>query len=164
MIGTVFIDRDGVVNRRLMDDYIKDWSEFELLPGVREALLSLKSAGWRTVLITNQRGVSLGIMTREELLALHERMQELLGDAALDAIYFCPHGKDDGCACRKPRPGMILQAAADFPDIQLDQCCMFGDSDSDGKAAFNAGCPRFFKIVEGYDLLAAVKDWLAEHR
>ncbi len=164
MIGTVFIDRDGVVNRRLMDDYIKDWSEFELLPGVREALLSLKAAGWRTILITNQRGVSRGIMTREELLALHERMQALLGDAALDAIYFCPHNKDDGCACRKPRPGMLLQAAADFPDIQLDQCCMFGDSDSDGLAAFNAGCPRFFKIVEGYDLLAAVKDWLAEHR
>ena len=163
MAKTVFIDRDGVINRRLIDDWVKVWDEFELLDGVPEALQKLKDAGFRLILITNQRGIAVGKFTRETLDDTHVKMNELIsskGGAPLDAIYVCPHDRHDNCVCRKPRPGLILQAANDFPDIVLSETYMFGDSESDRGAAENAGCKGFYKIDEKNSLLDQVERYL----
>lgn len=164
MAKTVFIDRDGVINRRLIDDWVKVWDEFELLAGVPEALKSLKDAGFRLILITNQRGIAVGKFTRETLDDTHAKMNELIsskGGAPFDAIYVCPHDRHENCGCRKPQPGMILQAAKDYPDIVLTECVMFGDSESDRGAAENAGCKGFYKIDQENSLNDQVKSYLA---
>lgn len=163
MAKTVFIDRDGVINRRLIDDWVKVWGEFDLLDGVPEALKSLKEAGFRLVLITNQRGIAVGKFNRQTLDDTHSKMNELIiskGGAPFDAIYVCPHDRHENCGCRKPQPGMILQAARDFPDIILSECYMFGDSESDRGAAENAGCKGFYKIDENHSLLDQVQRYL----
>lgn len=142
---TVFLDRDGVINRRLPDDYVKSWSEFEILPGVLEALRLLTQAGCRLVVITNQRGIATGKMTLEDLSDIHFRLMNLVKDsgAKLDAVYFCPHDKDV-CDCRKPGIGMFLQAKRDFPDIDFASSVMVGDSLSDVEAGAKAGCDTVF--------------------
>ena len=164
MAKTVFIDRDGVVNRRLIDDWVKVWDEFELLDGVPEALKSLKNAGFRLVLVTNQRGLALGRFTRKALNDIHVRMNGLIvakNGAAFDAIYVCPHDRHENCGCRKPQPGMLLQAVEDYPDIVLSECVMFGDSESDRGAAENAGCKGFYKIDDDHSLFDRVEEYLA---
>ncbi|MCM8535386.1 MAG: HAD family hydrolase [Lentisphaeraceae bacterium] len=163
MPKTVFIDRDGVINRRLIDDWVKVWEEFELLDGVPEALSLLKNADYRLILITNQRGIAVNKFTRETLDNTHEKMNELISSkdgAPFDAIYVCPHDRHEKCSCRKPQPGMILQAAQDFQDINLSECVMFGDSESDRGASENAGCKGFYKIDDEHSLLNRVKEYL----
>jgi D-glycero-D-manno-heptose 1,7-bisphosphate phosphatase len=163
MQKTVFIDRDGVINRRLISDWIKTWSEFEMLEGVPKSLRLLKDAGYRVILITNQRCLALGLINRAELDALHVKMNRHLEEqsaASFDDIFVCPHDRDDGCDCRKPRPGMFLHAANKYPDIDLSKCVMFGDSDSDEGAAVAAGCKGFYRIDESTSLLDQVKVYL----
>jgi D-glycero-D-manno-heptose 1,7-bisphosphate phosphatase len=138
----LFFDRDGIVNRRRLDDYVKSWDEFEFLPEIFEVLAEVVAAGFRTVLITNQRGVSRGLMNLDALHRIHRSMQrELSGliGSSFDAIYYCPHGKDDGCDCRKPLPGMLLRAAGEH-EIDLASSWMIGDSESDVEAGIGAGC------------------------
>src|SRR5437764_2232864 len=108
---TIFLDRDGVLNRKLPEDsYVRRWEEFELLPGVPTALARLKRAGWRLVLVTNQRGIARGVMSHEDLASLHGCLQDVLeaSGARLDAIYYCPHDLGQ-CGCRKPQIGMFLE-------------------------------------------------------
>jgi D-glycero-D-manno-heptose 1,7-bisphosphate phosphatase len=160
---TVFIDRDGVINRRRVADWVKDWDEFEMLPGVPQALKLLKDQGFRLVLITNQRAIALNLFSREHLNSIHEKMNQAIierGGAAFDAIYVCPHDRPDNCNCRKPQPGMFFQASADFPDIVLSDCYMFGDSESDRVAAEAAGCKGFYKIDDAHSLLDRVTEFL----
>ena len=167
MQKTIFIDRDGVINRRLVGDWVKCWEEFEMLEGVPRALALLKKRNYRLVLITNQRALALKLFTAEQLAHVHHLMnQQLLerGGAAFDAIYVCPHDRHDNCDCRKPKPGMFFQAAADFPDIELEKCSMIGDSDSDGEAAMAAGCAKFYKVDEQNSLLDCVKVFLKEQK
>lgn len=138
----VFLDRDGVINRRIVGGYVRRWEEFEFLPGIMETLPPMHAAGFRTVLVTNQRGIALGLMSEHDLAAIHERMQQALADATghrIDAIYFCPHDRAGGCACRKPMPGMLLDAARDL-DLDLSRSWMIGDSESDIEAGRAAGC------------------------
>ncbi len=137
----IFLDRDGVINRKLPENcYVSEVSQFELLPDVPEALAKLKSLGFLLVLTTNQRGIARNFMTSEHLAAVHEFMQQELSDggAALDAVYYCPHERDEGCGCRKPEPGMILCAARDL-SIDLQASYMVGDSASDVAAGRRAG-------------------------
>ncbi len=139
--ATFFLDRDGVINRRLPGAYVRHRSEFEFLPRATEALRLLTEAGRRLIIVTNQRGIARGLMTEAELHALHAWMLAELDEAGahIAAIYFCPHDNGE-CECRKPQPGMLAQAQRDFPDIDLAAAVLIGDSWSDMQAGRQAGC------------------------
>jgi histidinol-phosphate phosphatase family protein len=134
----VFFDRDGVVNASPGEGYVLRWEDFHLLPGLREALLWLKRHGWRRLVVTNQQCVGKGKISLEDLSRLHARMQESLGEAAFDEILVCPHRAEENCACRKPQPGMVLEAARRL-GLDLAQCWLVGDHDRDIQMARAAG-------------------------
>ena len=132
-LRTVFLDRDGVINEKLPEgSYVTRWAEFQLLPGVAEAIARLNQAGQRVVVVSNQRGISLGLYTAAAVLDLHSALQELLArsGAHVDGFYFCPHDRGE-CNCRKPLPGLFEQAVAEFPDITAQTSAMIGDSKVD---------------------------------
>lgn len=137
----VFLDRDGVINRRVEGDYIKKWSEFHFLPGVAEGIRLIKSIGFAVVIVTNQQGIGRGLMTKEDLEEIHSRMLMVLDrdGAHVEAVYYCPHLADSGCKCRKPEPGLLL-LAADELYLDLPRSYMVGDSPSDIEASRRAGC------------------------
>jgi D-glycero-D-manno-heptose 1,7-bisphosphate phosphatase len=132
----IFLDRDGT----LMVDtgYVSDPALVVVLPGVPEALRSLKSAGFRLVIITNQSGIGRGLFTEADYLAVHHRFIELLGPGLIDAAYFCPDHPDVATLRRKPGPGMLLEAARDL-SLDLDRSWMIGDRESDLLAGRAAG-------------------------
>jgi len=142
--AAIFIDRDGVINKRKPDGYITSFDEFEFLQGVKEALAKL-AKHFPIFLITNQQGIGKGLMTEEMLDEIHEKMNVSLGaaGAGITAIYYCPHLAGHNCICRKPLPGMILAAAKDH-NIRLKDSYMIGDSDSDIRAGKAAGCKTVF--------------------
>jgi D-glycero-D-manno-heptose 1,7-bisphosphate phosphatase len=130
---TVFLDRDGVINDKMPEGrYVTSWAEFHLLPGVAEAIAKLNQAGLRVVVVSNQRGISLGLYTAADVLSIHSALQNLLSShgAHVDGFYFCPHGRGE-CNCRKPLPGLFEQAVAEFPEIAAATSVMIGDSKSD---------------------------------
>jgi D-glycero-D-manno-heptose 1,7-bisphosphate phosphatase len=142
MTRAVFLDRDGVINRTPPEgDYVTRWEDFHILPGVVEGIAQLKQAGFCVIVVTNQRCVAKGLMSVTELEQMHRRMSDLLarGGATLDGIYYCPHDMEPPCNCRKPAPGMLLDAARSR-GIELSASWMIGDSDSDIEAGKNAGC------------------------
>lgn len=143
MKKAVFLDRDGVINERIKDGYVTNWEEFRFLPGVKGAIESLKREGFLIILVTNQRGIARGFMTEEDLREIHRRMQKELGAGDIDAIYFCPHDEDEGCACRKPKPGMFLTAQRKFK-IDFRRSYIIGDSESDMEAGETLGLKRIF--------------------
>lgn len=128
----LFIDRDGVINRHLPDDYVKNWDEFEFLPGVLEAFQLLSTLDAYIFVVTNQRGVGKGIMLAEDLSSIHEKMLEAISNAGgrIDRIYTCTD-TDPESLNRKPNPGMALQAKNDFPTVDFLKSIMVGDSESD---------------------------------
>lgn len=139
----VILDRDGVLNRKpLRAQYVRTWSEFEWLPGAKEALRLFKRAGYRVIIVSNQAGISRGAMSETDLEEIHRHMKEEVFEAGgrIDAIYYCPHNWDDGCECRKPRPGMLYQAQRDF-NLDLSRTYFIGDDERDGQAGDAAGCP-----------------------
>lgn len=132
-LRTIFLDRDGVVNEKMPEGrYVTKWSEFKLMPGVAEAIGRLNQAGLRVFVVSNQRGVALGLYTVDDVRGIHAAFQSLLKTkgAAVNGIYFCPHEKGQ-CNCRKPLPGLFDQAAAEFPEITAATSAMIGDSCSD---------------------------------
>lgn len=135
----VFLDRDGVLNEACLREGVPvpppSLAQFRLLPGVAQACTSLAAAGFVLVVVTNQPDVSRGVLDPSELERIHLRLSELL---PLDAIYVCTHDDADGCPCRKPRPGMILQAAADL-ELDLNRSVCVGDRWRDIDAAQRAG-------------------------
>jgi histidinol-phosphate phosphatase family protein len=138
----VFLDRDGVINKKApAGDYITRWEDFEVLPGVVEAISQLNRNGAYVVVITNQRCIATGLMTIAELEAMHQRMLAFLAErgARIDGIYYCPHEMEPPCRCRKPAPGMFIDAARDH-GIELPASWMIGDSEIDIEAGKNAGC------------------------
>ena len=142
----VFLDRDGVINQRPPEGlYITSTEELHLLPGVVDAIARLKHAGYRVFIVTNQRCIARGIASADVVAQIHDWLLQLLavGHAAIDRIFVCPHDDADVCSCRKPKPGMLLQAACDF-DLDLSECWMVGDSRSDIEAGRAAGCWTFF--------------------
>jgi len=147
---TAFLDRDGVINRKRPSDYVKSWQEFEFLPGVFDALRTLKQHGFRLIVVTNQRGISLGRFSENDLAVIHERMQAELRKAGgeLDAIYYCPHGYDS-CDCRKPGIGLFLRAQRDFPDIRFSNSFLVGDSVEDMEAGERLRCRKVLIEVDG---------------
>ena len=146
----VFLDRDGVINRTLVRDgrpYApRSLEEFEFLPGVREAIASLKSAGFCVIVATNQPDVANGIVTRQLVEAMHGLVQTQL---KVDAIKVCYHIDSDNCACRKPKPGLLLEAAREH-SLDLKRSFMVGDRWRDIEAGIAAGC-RTILVGAGYD-------------
>jgi len=146
---TVFLDRDGVINRKMPEgEYVSSWERFELLPGVGEAIAKLNHAGLRVIVVTNQRGVALGLYSAADVQAIHEQFQASLSkySAHIDGFYFCPHDKRE-CDCRKPLPGMFEQARKDFPEVEAKTSLMIGDSLSDIEFGRNLGLKTIF--IEG---------------
>ena len=135
---TVFLDRDGTLNED--PGYLKSAADLKLLPGVGQALARLKSAGARLVVVTNQSGIGRGFLTLKDLEAIHARLEGLLeqNEAALDAIYFCPHHPDDRCRCRKPARGMVDRAASEL-QLDLRRSYLIGDHVSDMQLAKSVG-------------------------
>ncbi len=142
----VFLDRDGVINRKPpAGEFITRVEDFELLPGVADAIATLNRSGRKAIVITNQRGVALGLYSLEELARIHDRMQERLAAhrAHLDAIYVCPH--DEGqCDCRKPQTGLFEQAFRDFSAASAANSVMIGDSLRDMEAGRRVGMRTVF--------------------
>ena len=138
---TLFVDRDGVVNRLRKDDYVTTWEEFEFLPRVTEALRLLSQASYRVIVVTNQRGVARGRLSESELAAIHARMLKQVGLAGgrIAGVYYCPH-EIGVCGCRKPEIGLFLEASRDFGDIDFRESAVIGDSPSDMEAARRLGC------------------------
>ena len=139
----VFLDRDGVLNYRIPGDtYVTRPEQLEVLPHAAEAVRTLRERGYTIVVITNQRGVARGFMSEQQVAQVHAKLRDVLGaeGAALDGIYYCPHDRDDGCPCRKPRPGMLLQAAEEL-GLDLTRSVLVGDNVTDLQAAEAAGIP-----------------------
>ena len=135
----VFLDRDGTI----IEDkhYLADPAGVVLLPGVVEALRLLQDAGYLLIVVSNQSGVGRGYFSEESMAAVQQRVEELLDEEGivLDAFKYCPHSPDDRCACRKPKPGMLLEAAAEF-DVALPESASIGDRTRDAEAGLAAGC------------------------
>jgi D-glycero-D-manno-heptose 1,7-bisphosphate phosphatase len=148
-LSAVFLDRDGVVNRKAPEgDYITSWARFEFLPGALEGLRLLAVAGPAVVVATNQRGIARGRMTEAALADIHERMRAEVAEAGgrIDAVYHCPH--EGGCECRKPGVGMFERAAGEL-GVRLDSAAVIGDRASDMQAAATIGALRV--LVRGHD-------------
>lgn len=133
---TLFLDRDGVINIKLESRYICNPNEFEFMQGSLDAISKLTKLFKRILIVTNQQGIGKSIMTVDDLNLLHSFMnceiEKLNGK--IDKIYFCPHLVAENCNCRKPNPGLIKQAIADFPEIDHENSYLIGDSDSDIEA------------------------------
>ena len=145
--AAIFLDRDGVLNVRAPEGrYITGWGQFELLPGVDAALRELRRRDpeARLIVITNQRGVARGLIDPASLEDLHRRMRVELSQAGvdIDAVYVCPHDVES-CDCRKPEPGLLRQAVADFPEIEPKQSALIGDSLADLEAAQRFTCAAY---------------------
>lgn len=128
--------------------YVTAWAEFRLLAGVPEAIARLNRAGLRVIVVSNQRGIALGLYSAADVEAIHRELQRLLqaSGAHVDAFYFCPHDKEQ-CDCRKPLPGMFEQAQREFPDVTAAQSVMIGDSLSDIEFGKRLGMRTVF--IEG---------------
>ncbi|MET3698279.1 D-glycero-D-manno-heptose 1,7-bisphosphate phosphatase [Bacillus oleivorans] len=151
MKPAVFLDRDGVINEVLTKrvKFVNHPSQLYLLPGVEQAILAFNQAGLKVFVVTNQGGVGLGFMKEATLHQVHERLIEKLAkaDAAIDDIAYCPHKPHEGCQCRKPEPGMLLNLA-DKHGIDLSKSYMVGDRDVDIIAGKRAGCTSIL-VAEG---------------
>jgi D-glycero-D-manno-heptose 1,7-bisphosphate phosphatase len=136
----VILDRDGTINAD-RDDFVKSPEEWEPLPGALEAIAKLNHAGWHVVLATNQSGLGRGLFDMASLNAMHGKMNRLLAaqGGRVDAVFFCPHQASEGCACRKPQPGLFLQIGERF-GADLKGVPVVGDSMRDLQAAVAAGC------------------------
>lgn len=130
---SLFLDRDGVINTRLIDDYVKTWNEFEFIDGVLEAIKIFSGIFGKIVVVTNQQGIGKGLMTMEQLNIIHSKMIETIQNngGRIDKIYICPFKKEEKSILRKPAVGMGLQAKKDFPEIHFKKSIMIGDSDTD---------------------------------
>jgi D-glycero-D-manno-heptose 1,7-bisphosphate phosphatase len=146
LVGYVFLDRDGVVNRKQPEGaYVTDWRQFEWLPGAVEAIARLNRAGMTVILVTNQRGIALGLYTHEQVELIHKNMRAHLAlhGARVDGIYYCPHDVGE-CRCRKPDVGLFEQACKDFPLASADNSVVIGDSLSDIQAGQRMGMRTIF--------------------
>ena len=136
----VILDRDGTINVD-SDEYVKSADEWMPLPGALEAIARLNHAGWHVVVATNQSGLGRGLLDMAAVNAVHAHMQRQLAAAGgrIDAVFLCPHAPDEGCQCRKPAPGLLLQIGERY-GVDLAQVPYVGDSLRDMQAAFAAGC------------------------
>ena len=145
----VFLDRDGVINKEV--EYLHKAEDFEFIPGVFEGIKTAVSKGYMPVIITNQSGIGRGYYSEAEYQTLTLWMLEAFKKEGIviAGVYHCPHGPEAGCACRKPKPGMIREAAKDL-GIDLGASFLVGDKESDIQAAIAAGIPRHALVRSGH--------------
>lgn len=148
--SAVFVDRDGVINEERRD-YVTHWDAFRFLPGAIEAVVALARGGLDVLIVTNQSAINRGIVSYDDVERLHRRMLAALRRAGgrVRGVYVCPHTPDEGCACRKPKPGLLLQAAREH-HLDLSRCYLIGDKLSDMEAGQAAGC-RCMLVLTGLD-------------
>jgi len=160
----IILDRDGVINED-SDDYIKNESEWHLIPGSDLAIKSLCDAGYYVAVATNQSGISRGFFDQAQLEKIHCKMQhiiEAIGGEISD-IAFCPHHPDDGCECRKPKPGMLMQISKNLDNHRLDESCFIGDSISDIRAARAVSCKPILVLTgKGHNTLLSHENELID--
>jgi len=151
---TVILDRDGVLNRKPpRAQYVRNWNEWAWCSGALEALRLLNQAGYRAIIASNQPGIGRGLMSEADLKAVHLRMADEIEHAGgrIDGIYYCPHNWDEGCGCRKPKPGLLYKAQRDF-HLDLTRTPFIGDDERDEAAALAAECP-FIQVSDDRSLL-----------
>jgi D-glycero-D-manno-heptose 1,7-bisphosphate phosphatase len=138
----ILLDRDGVINRRMPHGYVTSWTQFEFLPRAVDALKLLAAKGYKVIVVSNQACVSKGLMSSDALADVTRRFLEEVENngGRIDGVYYCPHQDRDGCDCRKPKPGLLLQAQREH-GFALAETFMVGDSEGDLMAAHEAGCP-----------------------
>ena len=138
---TLFLDRDGVINTRLVDDYVKNINEFQFIPGVLEAFKIFAEKFGRIIIVSNQQGVGKGLMTMSDIEHVHDHMLQTIANqkGRVDKIYVCPQLKSDPNNFRKPSPRMAYMAQHDFPEIDLEKSIMVGDMNSDLEFGKNCG-------------------------
>uniref|UniRef100_A0A7C4KK70 D,D-heptose 1,7-bisphosphate phosphatase n=1 Tax=Anaerolinea thermolimosa TaxID=229919 RepID=A0A7C4KK70_9CHLR len=145
----LFLDRDGVIieNR---DGYVLSWEDVEIFPQALEALAMLSSAPFKIVIVTNQAAVGKGLLTLHEAREINRRLIHIIRAAggAVDGVYLCPHTAEDHCSCRKPQPGLILQAAREL-EIDLSRSALIGDALTDLQAGQAAGIPQLALVRTG---------------
>ncbi len=138
---TIFLDRDGVINKNPPNrGYVRSWNDFSFLPNALQAITMLTKSGFRILLATNQAGIGKGIFTEKQLADIHQRMLAEINSngGEIANIYYCPHHPDDGCPCRKPKPGMLKSAANEY-GFNISDTFFIGDSITDISAAQSAG-------------------------
>jgi D-glycero-D-manno-heptose 1,7-bisphosphate phosphatase len=149
MFPAVFLDRDGVIieNR---DSYVRSWTDVVFIPSSLPALADFSARSYKMIIITNQSAIGRGIISLETAQDINRRVVEEIErwGGRVDGVYLCPHAPDEGCECRKPRPGLLLQAAAAL-DLDLSRSVMVGDAISDLLAGQNAGIRRTFLVRTG---------------
>ncbi len=146
---TVFLDRDGVINRNPPNmGYVRRWTEFSFIPNSRRAIRELTQDGYRIFVITNQAGIGRGLYSEESLKDIHCRMVTDITEAggAIEAVYYCPHHPDAGCECRKPKPGMLKRAAQEH-NVNLSSAYFIGDTTTDIQAGKRAGTMTFLVLT-----------------
>lgn len=138
---SLFLDRDGVINKRILNDYVKHPDEFHLLPGVAEAVALMSAVFGKIVVVTNQQGIGKGLYSHDDLAAVHRKMIEAVEHAGgrIDAIFYAPQLASENSPMRKPGIGMALGAKEKFPEIDFEKSIMVGDSSSDMEFARAAG-------------------------
>src|SRR2546426_10308743 len=153
----VFIDRDGTIMQDA--DYCSDPQQVKIFPRVAEALRRLKSKGFKVIIITNQSGIGRGFFTVEQYRAVEAEVLRQLGDGLIDATYFCPDVPGQHSSCRKPAPGMIVQATGEH-QIDLSRSFFIGDKEIDAECGRNAGV-RTIRVQTGFqpDMADSIPDW-----
>jgi D-glycero-D-manno-heptose 1,7-bisphosphate phosphatase len=156
----VFIDRDGTIMQDT--DYCSDPQQVKIFPRVAEALRRLKSKGFKVIIITNQSGIGRGFFTVEQYRAVEAEVLRQLGDGLINATYFCPDVPGQHSSCRKPAPGMIVEATREH-QIDLARSFLIGDKEIDAECGRNAGL-RTIRVRTGFDRETAgsMADWVAE--
>lgn len=143
----IFLDRDGVIceNRA---DHVKNWLEFKFLPGAKESLAALSHLGLPIVVVTNQAAIGRGLLTNKTLEDIHQRMVAEIAvyGGRIDRIFYCPHRPEDKCDCRKPKPGLLIQAAEAL-DLDLKNSYLIGDTATDIQAGLEVGCHNILVLT-----------------
>lgn len=143
---SLFLDRDGVINKRIIGGYIKKWEEFEFLPGVPEAIQKFSEVFGKLFIVTNQQGIGKGLMLETDLEHIHENMMHIIRQhgGRIHKIYHSPYKAEENSVFRKPNIGLARKAKIDFPMIELKKSIMAGDSMSDMQFGKNAGMITVF--------------------
>ena len=156
----IILDRDGVINQD-SDDFIKSPNEWQPITGSLDAIARLNQAQYRVVIASNQSGIARGLFSIETLNQIHDKMHLMLADLGgkIDAIFFCPHGPDEQCVCRKPKPGLFEEIALRF-NHDLNKVYTIGDSLRDLQAAYAAGSlPILVKTGKGQQTQQVLKTY-----
>ena len=145
----VFLDRDGVINEYLPGDYVRSPDQLRFIPGSLAEIARLTNAGYRVAVISNQQGIGKGLFTLADLDEVTEHVRRDVEECGgrIDAFYYCPHLEDEGCDCRKPKPGLLLRAAEEM-SVNLSETYMVGDFVTDILAGQAAGCKTILIAAE----------------